>query len=82
MSRLGDGIVDADLKHRKTALQFERTLLGTFLGAELGKRPSISRAKPFLGSSIVRMGIRKTVVVGNVPHLVKMSLAGPTSLFW
>jgi hypothetical protein len=85
VSRLGGGIVDADLKHRKTALQFERTLLGTFPGAELGLQATIdSRAKPFLGSSIVlvRMGIRKTVVVANVPPVVKVSLARPTSLFW
>jgi hypothetical protein len=41
VSRLGGGIVDADLKHRKTALQFERTLLGTFPGAELGLQATI-----------------------------------------
>jgi hypothetical protein len=38
---LGGGIVDAYLKHRKTALQFDRTLLGTFLGAELGLQATI-----------------------------------------
>jgi hypothetical protein len=41
VSRLGGSIVDADLKHRKTALQFDRTLLGTFLGAELGLQATI-----------------------------------------
>ena len=41
VSRLSAGVVDADLKHRKTALQFDRTLLGTFLGAELGLQATI-----------------------------------------
>ena len=41
VSRLGAGIVDAYLKHRKTALQFERSVLCAFLGAELGLQSSI-----------------------------------------
>jgi hypothetical protein len=60
VSRLGGGIVDAYLKHRKTALQFDRAPFGTFLGAELGLQATIdfeSEAR-FLGSSIVRVGIR------------------------
>jgi hypothetical protein len=36
MSGLGGGVVDAYLKRRKTALQLDRALLGTFLGAEFG----------------------------------------------
>jgi hypothetical protein len=41
VSRLGAGVVDADLKHRKTALQFDRALLCAFFGAELGLKSSI-----------------------------------------
>jgi hypothetical protein len=41
VSRLGGGVVDADLKHRKTALQFDRALFCAFLGAELGFQSSI-----------------------------------------
>jgi hypothetical protein len=59
VSRLGGGIVDAYPKHRKTALQFDRALLGTFLGAELGLQATIDfESETALGSSIVRMGIR------------------------
>jgi hypothetical protein len=63
---LGGGIVDAYLKHRKTTFQFDRTLLGTFLGAELGLQATIDfESETVLGSSIVRMGIWKTVVAGK-----------------
>ena len=41
MSRLGGGVVDAYLKHGKTALQFRRAAFCTFPGAELGFQPSI-----------------------------------------
>jgi hypothetical protein len=41
VSRLGGGIVDAYLKHRKTALQLIARPLGTFLGAELGLQATI-----------------------------------------
>jgi hypothetical protein len=41
VSRSEGGIVDAHLKHRKTAFEFDRTLLGTFLGAELGHQAAI-----------------------------------------
>ena len=41
VSRLGAGVVDADLKHRKTALQFDRAVLCAFFGAELGLKSSI-----------------------------------------
>src|ERR1700722_13374686 len=37
----GTGVVDADLKHRKTALQFDRAMLCAFFGAELGLKSSI-----------------------------------------
>jgi hypothetical protein len=38
---LGGGVVDAYLKRRKTALQFNGAMLGTFLGAELGLKATI-----------------------------------------
>jgi hypothetical protein len=38
---LGGGVVDAYLKRRKTALQFDRAVLGTFLRAELGLKATI-----------------------------------------
>ena len=41
VSRLGTGVVDAYLKHGKTALQFGRAAFCTFPGAELGFQPSI-----------------------------------------
>ena len=81
MSRLGGGI-DAYLEHRKTALQFGRALLGTFPGAELGLQATID----FESETVFRQFNRsdahsETMVVGNVPHLVKVSPARPTSLF-
>jgi hypothetical protein len=33
---MGGGLIDTYLKHRETTFQFDRTVLGTFLGAELG----------------------------------------------
>jgi hypothetical protein len=50
VSRLGGGIVDAYLKLRKTTFQFDRTLLGTFLGAELGLQATID----FKGETVLR----------------------------
>jgi hypothetical protein len=83
VSRLGGGIVDANLKHRKTAFQLDRTLLGTFLGAELGLQATIDfESETVFGQFNRSNGHSETVVVGNVPHLVKVSLARPTSLFW
>jgi hypothetical protein len=83
VSRLGGGIVDAYLKHRKTTFQFDRTLLGTFLGAELGLQATIDfESETVFGQFNRSNGHSETVVVGNVPHLVKVSLARPTSLFW
>ena len=41
MSRLGGDVIDAYLKHRKTTFQFDRPVLGTFLGAELGLQATI-----------------------------------------
>jgi hypothetical protein len=38
---LGGGVIDAYLKRRKTALQFDRAVLGTCLGAELGLKATI-----------------------------------------
>jgi hypothetical protein len=34
--------MDAHLKHRITAFEFDRTLFGTFLGAELGLQAVIN----------------------------------------
>ena len=41
VSRLGTGVVDAYLKHGKTALQFGRAAFCTFPSAELGLRSAI-----------------------------------------
>jgi hypothetical protein len=38
---LGGGVVDAYLKRRFPALQFDRAVLGTFLGAELDLKATI-----------------------------------------
>ncbi|WP_426434070.1 hypothetical protein [Bradyrhizobium genosp. P] len=38
---MGAGVVDPDLKHRKTPLQFDRAKLSTFLGAEFGLEASV-----------------------------------------
>jgi hypothetical protein len=83
VSRLGGGIVDAYLMHRKTTFQFDRPLLGTFLGAELGLQATIDfESETVFGQFNRSDGHSETVVAGKVPHLVKMSLARPTSLFW
>jgi hypothetical protein len=67
-SRLGACVVDAYLKHWKTALQFDRAVFRAFPGAELVfRRPLISMAKPDLGNSIVRFGIL---------HPLRVSAAG------
>ena len=82
VSRLGGGIVDAYLKHRKATLQFDRTLLGTFLSAELGLQATIDfESETVFGQFNRSDGHSETVVVGNVLHLVKVSLARYTSLF-
>ena len=41
VSRLRRGVVDEDLKHGETALQFNGAVLCAFLGAELRLQPSI-----------------------------------------
>ena len=83
MSRSGVSIVDADLKHRKATFQFERTLLGTFPGAELGLQATIDfKGETVLGQFNRSDGHSENRVAGNVPHLVKVSLAVPTSLLW
>jgi hypothetical protein len=83
VSRLGGGVVDAYLKHRKTTFQFDGTLLGTFLGAELGLQATIDFESETACGQFNRLGGHsETVVVGNVRHLVKVSLARPASLFW
>jgi hypothetical protein len=83
VSRLGSGIVDAYLKHRKTALQFDRALLGTFLGAELSLQATIDfESETVFGQFNRSDGHSESVLVGNVAHLVKVSPARPTSMFW
>jgi hypothetical protein len=69
VSRLGGGIVDADLKHRKTALQFDL------------QAPIDFKSETVLGQFNRPEWHSETVVFGNVSYLVKVSLAGPTSLF-
>jgi hypothetical protein len=80
VSRLGGGIVDADLKHRKTAFQLDRTLLGTFLGAELG--PIDFKGETAFGEFNRSDGHSENRGRWHVLHLDKVSLAGSTSLFW
>jgi hypothetical protein len=83
VSRLGGGIVDANLKHRKTAFQLDRTLLGTFLGAELGLQATIDFESETVSGEFNRSdGHSENRGSWQVPHLVKVSLARPTSLFW
>ena len=61
---------------------FDRTLLGTFLGAELGLQATIDfKSETVLGQFNRPEWHSETVVVGNVSYLVKVSLAGPTSPF-
>jgi hypothetical protein len=80
---LGGGIVDAYLKHRKTAFQLDRTLLGTFLGAELGLQATIDFESETVSGEFNRSdGHSENRGSWQVPHLVKVSLARPTSLFW
>jgi hypothetical protein len=72
VSRLGGGIVDPYLKHRKTTFQFDRTPLGTFPGAELGLQATIDfESETVFGQFNRSDGHSETVVVGDVPHLLK-----------
>ena len=84
MSRLGGGVVDAYLKHRKTAFQFDRPVLGTFLGAELGFQATIDfEGETGFGQFDCLAGHSVSVVVGGmVSGLVTVSPAWPTRLFW
>jgi hypothetical protein len=83
VSRLGGGVADAYLKRRKTAAQFDCAVLGTFLGAELGLKATIDFERETVFGQFNRSdGHSESVIVGNVPHLVKVSPATPTSPFW
>jgi hypothetical protein len=65
MSRLGAGIVDAYLEHRKAALQFDRTVFCAFFGAELALEPSVDLdGKTGFGQFDRSAGHSKSVVVG------------------
>jgi uncharacterized protein (DUF1810 family) len=84
MSQLGGGVIDAYLKHRKTTFQFDRAVLGTLHGAELGFQATID----FEGETgfgqfdcLARHSV-SVVVGGMVSSLVTVSPAWPTSLFW
>ena len=66
MSRLGGGVVDADLKHRKTALQFDRAVLCAFLGAELGLQSTIDfEGKTRFGRFDRSAGHSESIVIGG-----------------
>jgi hypothetical protein len=80
-SRLGGGIVDANLKHRKTAFQLDRSLLGTFLGAELGLQATIDFESETVFGEFNRPDGHSETRRWHVPHQAKVSLAGPTSPF-
>ena len=81
---MGGGVIDAYLKHRKTTLQFDRTVLGTFLGAELGLQATIDfEGETGFGQFDCLAGHSVSVVVGGmVSGLVTVSPAWPTRLFW
>jgi hypothetical protein len=80
---LGGGIVDAYLKHRKTAFQFGRPVLGTLFGAELGFQATIDfEGETGFGQFHCLAGHSVSVVVGGVVSgLVTVSPAWPTRLF-
>ena len=66
VSRLSGGVVDAYLKHRKTAFQFDRPVLGTFLGAELGLQATIDfEGETGFGQFDCLAGHSVSVVVGS-----------------
>ena len=81
VSRLGAGVADAYLKHRKTAFQLDRTLLGTFLGAELGLQATIDFESETVFGEFNRPDGHSETRRWHVPHQAKVSLAGPTSPF-
>jgi hypothetical protein len=83
VSRLGGGVVDAYLKHRKTVFQFDRPVLGTFLGAELGLQATIDfEGETGFGQFDCLAGHSVSVVVGGMVFgLVTVSPAWPTRLF-
>ena len=67
----------------KTALQFDRTLLGTFLGAELGLQSSVDFKRETGFWQFDRSaGHSESKVIGQQRvHLVTVSPVRPTSLF-
>ena len=77
VSRLSGGVIDTYLKHRKTTLQFDRTVLGTFLGAELGLQATIDfEGETGFGQFDCLAGHSVSVVVGAmVSGLVTVSPA-------
>jgi hypothetical protein len=63
---LGAGVVDAYLKHRKTALQFDRAVFCTFFGAELGLQPSIDfEGETGFGQFDRSAGHSESIVIGG-----------------
>jgi hypothetical protein len=66
VSRLGTGVVDAYLKHGKTALQFGRPAFCTFPGAELGLRSAVDfEGKPGFRQFGRSAGHSESIVVGS-----------------
>jgi hypothetical protein len=84
VSRLGAGVVDAYLKHRKTTFQFDRPVLGTFLGAELGLQATIDfECETGFGQFDCLAGHLVSMDVGGMgSRLVTVSPARRTRLFW
>jgi hypothetical protein len=74
---LSGGVIDTYLKHRKTTLQFDRTVLGTFPGAELGLQATIDfEGETGFGQFDCSTGHSVSVVVGAmVSDLVTVSPA-------
>jgi hypothetical protein len=83
VSRLGAGVVDSDLKHRKPAFQFDRAAFCAFLGAELGLQSSIDFKRETGFWQFDRSaGHSESKVIGRQRvQLVTVSPARPTSLF-
>ena len=83
MSRLAVGVVDAYLKHGKTALQFGRAAFCTFPGAELGLKSAVDFKRETGFWQFDRSaGHSESKVIGQQRvHLVTVSPARPTSLF-
>jgi hypothetical protein len=81
VSRMGGGVIDTYLKHRKTTFQFDRAVLGTFLGAELGLQATINFEGKTRFGLFDRSARHSKSVVMRRADLVTVSPAWPTRLF-